>query len=254
MYSVRSRFLVHRSQPFVFTVLRSSGSYFLYCTRATLLLRDLEAAALHWLLILRFLISGNFTFCSPFLEKIIFYSLFIRHGWPLLPRSCNFIRLIFSYLPGKLCTNFLLKTRPFSNTGPFCLKMRHPPIPLWNVLDVLLSNLHQRGTNFYGCQCTLSKRCMYCLVVPFYWYANSILLLSQAVYTNLPTVAAVFFNCEFFFLDIKGSSGHPKPSPGHGPAPCIWGLHLQVFLSSTTVSSYHMGGWGFNFHVIWRHR
>ena len=38
-----------------------------------LLLRDLEAAAL---LISRFLISGKFIFCSPFLEKIIFHSLF----------------------------------------------------------------------------------------------------------------------------------------------------------------------------------
>ena len=46
MYSVNSRFLVHCSQLFLFTVLRSSGSYFLYCTWATLLLQDLEAAAL----------------------------------------------------------------------------------------------------------------------------------------------------------------------------------------------------------------
>ena len=29
-------------------------------------------------------------------------------------------------------------------------KVDAPPIPLWGVLDVLLSNLHQRGTNLYS--------------------------------------------------------------------------------------------------------
>ena len=59
---------------------------------------------------------------------------------------------------------------------------------------------------------------MYCLVVPFYWYANSIILRSQVV-SSLPTVAAVFFNCEIFFLEYKGGvpDTQPPPPPGHGP-------------------------------------
>ena len=72
MHSVHSRFLIHRSQLFLFTVLRSSVSYSLYCTQAMLLLWDLEAATLDWLLTLRSLISGSFIFCCLFLEKIIF--------------------------------------------------------------------------------------------------------------------------------------------------------------------------------------
>ena len=52
---------------------------------------------------------------------------------------------------------------------------------------------------------------MYCLVVPFYWYANSILLHSQAV-TSLPTVAVpAFFIREIFFSWI--SRGVPDPPP-----------------------------------------
>ena len=47
------------------------------------------------------------------------------------------------------------------------------------------------------------KRCMYCLAVPFYRYANSILLRSQAV-TSLPTVTAVVFNWKHFFLGYQG--------------------------------------------------
>ena len=46
------------------------------------------------------------------------------------------------------------------------------------------------------------------IVVPFYWYANSILLRSQAV-TSLPTVAAVFFSCKIFFLGYQGGFRSP---------------------------------------------
>ena len=53
------------------------------------------------------------------------------------------------------------------------------------------------------------------VVVPFYWYANSILLRSQAV-TSLPTVAVVFFSCKIFFLGYQGGFRAPNP-PGHGP-------------------------------------
>ena len=42
MYSVQSEFLLHRSQPVLFTVLRSAASYSLYCTQAAVLQWDLE--------------------------------------------------------------------------------------------------------------------------------------------------------------------------------------------------------------------
>ena len=80
------------------------------------------------------------------------------------------------------------------------------------------------------------KRCMYCLVVPFYWYANSILLRSQAVTIVFRQLQQYFLTVRFFFLDIKRGPGTPPP-PGPGTPP-PWTRPCQLLLIRTLGYNY----------------
>ena len=76
---------------------------------------------------------------------------------------------------------------------------------------------------------------MYCLVVPFYWYANSILLRSQDV-TSLPAVAAVFINCEILFSWISKERSRQPPPPRTRPC-IIYPIHLPSHAAWIIVTS-----------------
>ena len=149
MYSVHSRFLVHRSQLFFCFIYHTSFFRLLL----SILYSGYATAARPWSCCTA--LTANFTFS----HRMEFYFLFSVLGEnyflfpvlrPTLPSSPHvfwsdwpLVTYLVTYAP-----IFVENRALFQDRSSFFLKLWHPsPIPLWNVLDVLLSNLHQRGTN-----------------------------------------------------------------------------------------------------------